>query len=145
MVGDTVPSSTAEMAPPTILLVESDVLIRSPLAEYLRHCGYRVLEAVNAREAKAFLIAGPMKVYLVFANAVLAGDENGFTLSTWLRRRWPEIRVLLTGSVANAAQRAGEVCEDGPMLERPYGHDVVLRRIQQGLLQNRRRQRDEPQ
>ena len=121
------------------------MLVRSPLAEYLRHCGYRVLEAVNAREAKAFLIAGLMKVDLVFTNAVLSGEENGFAVSTWVRQHWPEIKVLLTGSIANAAQMASEVCEDGPMLEKPYGHEIVLGRIQRLLAQNRRRQRDEPQ
>jgi hypothetical protein len=31
------------------------VLIRLPLAEYLRDCGYRVCEASNVAEAKAIL------------------------------------------------------------------------------------------
>jgi DNA-binding NtrC family response regulator len=36
----------------TILVVEDEVLIRLPLAEYLRDCGYRVFEASNVAEAK---------------------------------------------------------------------------------------------
>jgi DNA-binding response OmpR family regulator len=40
------------VAPATILVVERDILVRQPLAQYLRDCGYRVLEAVNAVEAR---------------------------------------------------------------------------------------------
>ena len=35
----------------TILVVEDEVLIRLVIAEYLRDCGYRVIEAVHADEA----------------------------------------------------------------------------------------------
>jgi CheY-like chemotaxis protein len=35
----------------TILVVEDDVLIRMPIAQYLRDCSYRVVEAVSADEA----------------------------------------------------------------------------------------------
>ena len=37
----------------TILVVEDDVLVRMPIAQYLRDCGYRVIEAVSADEAMA--------------------------------------------------------------------------------------------
>ena len=36
---------------PTLLIVESDILVRHPIAEYLRECGYKVLEAGNTDEA----------------------------------------------------------------------------------------------
>jgi CheY-like chemotaxis protein len=35
----------------TVLLVEDEVLLRLAVAEYLRDCGYKVIEAVNADEA----------------------------------------------------------------------------------------------
>ena len=37
-----------------ILILEADVLVRQPLAAYLRECGYRVLEAASADEARDF-------------------------------------------------------------------------------------------
>jgi CheY-like chemotaxis protein len=40
----------------TILVVEDDVLIRMPIAQYLRDCGYRVIEAVSADEAMTVLM-----------------------------------------------------------------------------------------
>ena len=54
-----------------ILVVENDVLIRMPLAEYLRECGYRVFEAADVAEAKAVLNADT-PVDLVFADANVA-------------------------------------------------------------------------
>jgi CheY-like chemotaxis protein len=41
----------------TVLLVEGDVLIRTFVAEYLRECGYRAMEAANVDEALAVLDA----------------------------------------------------------------------------------------
>ena len=34
-------------------IVEDEVLVRMPIAQYLRDCGYKVVEAVNADEAIA--------------------------------------------------------------------------------------------
>jgi CheY-like chemotaxis protein len=39
----------------TILVVEDEVLIRMAVSAYLRHCGYRVLEAANSDEALVIL------------------------------------------------------------------------------------------
>jgi CheY-like chemotaxis protein len=39
----------------TVLLVEDEVLLRLAVAEYLRDCGYKVIEAVNADEAAMVL------------------------------------------------------------------------------------------
>ena len=45
-----------------ILVVENDVLIRMPLAEYLRERGYRVFEAADVAEAKAVLNADTQSI-----------------------------------------------------------------------------------
>jgi CheY-like chemotaxis protein len=39
-----------------VLVVKDDVLIRIPIAQYLRDCGYRVIEAACADEAMAVLL-----------------------------------------------------------------------------------------
>jgi CheY-like chemotaxis protein len=64
----------------TILVVEDEVLIRLPLAEYLRDCGYSVFEASNVAEAKAVLDADT-PVDLVFSDVNMPGNENGFALA----------------------------------------------------------------
>ena len=76
----------------TILVVEDEVLIRLPLAEYLRDCGYRVFEASNVAEAKAVLDADT-PVDLVFSDVNMPGNENGFALAVWIRHDLPSMKL----------------------------------------------------
>jgi DNA-binding response OmpR family regulator len=116
----------------SILLVEADVLIRNPLAEYLRECGYQVLEAVSAAEARQLLADSPKPVDLVLADVDTSG-ESGFALASWIRNDHPGVQVILAGTVAKATQKAGELCEDGPAVAKPYDHQLVLDRIRRLL------------
>ena len=50
------------MSDPCILIVEKDLLVRTPLAEYLRECGYLVLEASSAADARTLLEDGSRRV-----------------------------------------------------------------------------------
>lgn len=86
----------------TILVVEDEILVRMPLAEYLRDCGYRVFEAASVAEAKAVLDADT-PVDLVFSDVNLVGAENGFALASWVHQHHPATKVLLTSGVANCA------------------------------------------
>ena len=113
----------------TILVVEDEVLIRMLVADYLRECGYQVFEAAGVAEAKAVLDADT-PVDLVFTDVNLASEENGFMLASWIRQHHPGTQVLLTSGIANATEKAGDLCESGPLLAKPYTPSVVLQRIQ---------------
>ena len=76
----------------TILVVEDEVLIRLPLAEYLRDCGYRVFEASNVAEA---VLDADTPVDLVFSDVNMPGNENGFALAVWICQRHPDTNVIL--------------------------------------------------
>ncbi|HLY56414.1 MAG TPA: response regulator [Stellaceae bacterium] len=117
---------------PTVLIVEAELLIRHPLAEYLRECGYRVVEAANADEARQIIAAGMTPIEVVLAD-VEAPAVGGFALSTWIRKEHRGIQVILAGSPARAVEKAGGLCEDGPYLARPYDHQLVLARIRRQL------------
>jgi DNA-binding response OmpR family regulator len=111
-----------------ILIVETDILVRHPLAEYLRECGYIVVEACDVTEARSLLEHDE-----VLINIVLAEGNTGFELSGWIRANHPEVKVILAGTVARAAEKAGDLCEDGPALALPYEHKFVLERIRRLL------------
>jgi len=121
----------------TILVVEDEVLIRMPLAEYLRECGYRVFEAADVAEAKAVLNADT-PVDLVFTDINMPGEESGLTLADWVHQHHPDTAVLLTSGIASAAEKAADLCGGGAMLAKPYRYDVVLQRIETLLRQARR-------
>jgi DNA-binding response OmpR family regulator len=128
------------MNEPCVLIVEADILVRNPLAEYLRQCGYRVLEAVDAAEARQVLSGGTAQVNIVLADANVA-DGAGFALAGWIRGNHPAVDVILAGSVARAAEKAGELCQDGPALAKPYDHQLLLAEIRRLLAA---RQRNDP-
>ena len=111
----------------TILVLEADILVRNALAEYLRGCGYRVLEVSNAGQARQVLEASDAKVDLFFASP---GDnpEAAVALSDWARTDHPNVEVVL----------AGDLGEAGAALARPYDHQQVLGRIYQLLAARRR-------
>ena len=128
-------TGSADKSVATILVVEDDVLIRLALADYLRDCGYRVFEAISVAEAKAVLNADT-PVALVFSDVDLSGEENGFTLASWIRQHHPDTKVLLTSGLARTAEKAGDLCDEGPM-PKPYTYEAVLQRIQTLLRKNK--------
>lgn len=115
------------MSEQTILLVEADVLVRHPLAEYLRACGFRVLEATSADEARQVLEEGKRRIDIVLADAADSGAA--FALSSWIRRGHRDVQVILAGSHARAAETAGELCEEGPRHSKPYDHQLLVEQI----------------
>ena len=54
---------------------------------------------------------------------------DGFGLAQWLRRERPGLKVILTSGAARTAKEAGDLCEHGPMLAKPYDHAELERHI----------------
>jgi CheY-like chemotaxis protein len=127
--------SSGDAASTTILVVEPDILVRMVVAEYLRDCGYKVIEGVSADDALAVLQAG-RKIDLILAEVQLVGRMDGFELAREIRENHPGIDVILTTGAPRAADKAGDLCDDGP-LEKPYEPQEVVRRIK--ILRERRR------
>ena len=98
----------------TILVAESDILLRHVLAEYLRGCGFDVIEASSAQEAMKVVRHG-LKIDLVFADARLSGRDDGFALAQWVRRARPGIRIVLTSTLTNKSRAVGRICGKGGM------------------------------
>jgi DNA-binding response OmpR family regulator len=120
---------TATQGLPGLLLVEADLLVRAPLAEYLRECGYRVLEARDADEARRLMGSAHDAIDIVLSDARGTPDETGFGLAHWLRQHHPGVEIILTGRVEDMARKAADVCEDGPETSPPYDHRILLDRI----------------
>ncbi len=123
---------TLETSPPseTILLVEDEVLIRLVIAEYLRGCGYKVVEASSADEALTVLGQVDIDIDVVFSDIEMPGSMDGFELSKWLRTHRPTVDVILTGSVTHTTAAAAKLCDSGP-LTKPYEPQTAAERIKQ--------------
>jgi len=116
-----------------VLVVEPEVLARMMIASYLRECGYKVIEAVNGDEAILILQEPEVNVRVLFSVIELPGAISGFTLSRWIRTHRPEVHVILAGNGAGAAKEAGDLCDDGPTMRKPYDHRLLADRIKRLL------------
>jgi DNA-binding NtrC family response regulator len=116
----------------TILVVEDDVLVRMPIAQYLRDCGYKVIEAVSADEAMAVLLDQETIVDVVFSDIEMPGSLDGFGLAKWIREHRPGLDVVLAGTLPRTVERAKELCEAGS-IPKPYESQVVHNQIRRLL------------
>jgi DNA-binding response OmpR family regulator len=120
------------MTEPCILIVESDILVRHPLAQYLRDCEFRVLVAASYQEARDHF-ADPQQLIEVVLADVEAGDETGFEFAVWIRRHHPGVQLILTATLAKAVEKAGQLCRENPVIKKPLDHRHVLDHIKRLL------------
>jgi DNA-binding NtrC family response regulator len=116
--------------PPTVLVVEDEVLIRLAVCDYLRHFDYRVLEGSTADEAQRVFRSGE-PVEVLFSDIDLGSGMDGFALAHWVRQHYPEVRILLTSGVAtrSAKPELGDV----PFFSKPYSHEALEAQIRRLL------------
>jgi CheY-like chemotaxis protein len=125
----------------TVLVVEDEVFVRMVISDYLRSCGYKVIEAANADEALIVLQHLEITVDVLFSDIEMPGTMDGFALANWVRANRPGLDVILTGSVPRAANAAAELCDSGP-LPKPYESHVVVDHIRQLLAARAARKKD---
>jgi CheY-like chemotaxis protein len=115
--------------PQRLLVIDGDVLVRHVISDYLRGCGYVVVEASSTDEAALVLDERSISVEAVLCDAAAPGRQSAFQLRAWSLQRRPEVPVILAGSVAAAAGKAADLCEEGPQLRRPYDPQSVIEYI----------------
>ena len=106
-------------------MLEDSVLVRMAIAGYLRECGYRVIEAATSDEGLLVLKLPDMRIDVVFSAAEVAGALDAFALVQWVRSNLPQTKIIMAGSPKSASAAAGQLCEDGPHLKKPYEPQAV--------------------
>jgi CheY-like chemotaxis protein len=109
-----------------LIVIDGEVLVRHVISDYLRTCGYIVVEASSTDEAAMVLDDISFSVDAALCDADAPGSRSAFQLRSWALQRRPEVRIILAGSVAAAATKAAELCEEGPQLRRPYDPQGVV-------------------
>ena len=98
----------------TVLLVEDEKMLRSINAAYLRHIGYRVIEAADGEEALRLALVCETPIQMLVTDLVMP-RIGGEELVSVLTPRYPSLRVLF---VSGYAERANLACASG----QPYGY-----------------------
>jgi CheY-like chemotaxis protein len=117
-----------------LLVVDGEVLSRLVIADYLRECGYRVHEAASSSEAIEVLGSSEVHIDLVLCDLPLPGGSmDRLGLARWIRAHHPGVKVILSSGAVRSADIAGELCEAGPLMKKPYDPQHAVARIKQLL------------
>jgi len=101
----------------TVLLVEDNAEVAEVGKSYFEQLGDRVKLAASA-QAALDLIEREGSIDLVFSDILMPGGMNGLELADTIRRRFPNIAVLLTTGYSSSAQDA--VRQGFEVLQKPY-------------------------
>ncbi|MDR3529426.1 MAG: response regulator [Rhodopila sp.] len=117
-----------QSTPHTVLVVEDEAMVRITITEYLRDCGYNVVEACDAAEAIAAVdTAGPID--LVFSDVRMPGRMDGFGLAEWFLSHHPGVPVLLTSGYNGGRAFAADGLPGVRLIDKPYSQIQVEQRI----------------
>jgi PAS domain S-box-containing protein len=115
----------------TILVVEDDQFVREYAVGTLEGLGYKVITAVDGRDAMTKLNQG-IEVDLLFSDVVMPGGINGWELADRARQQRPDLKVLLTSgySLETMASRSEHGAELA-ILDKPYRKVDLARRLRE--------------
>lgn len=134
--GDGAPGSlalTSQRAAPTILLVESDPIVRKASAEVLQFAGYNVITASTPQNALQDAQNHLGSIDLLMTEVIMPA-MNGQELARRIRIQHPETRVLYTADHADdAILRSGAAPLAAEILHRPYTLTRLATAIQKAL------------
>jgi len=117
----------------TVLVVEDDPFVRAFAVRTLEELGYRVIAAVNGREALAHL-QGDEPIDLLFSDVVMPGGMNGWELAEHARVLRPNLRIMLTSGYAVETLLArGRLRGDTNFLNKPYRKAELAQRLREVL------------
>ena len=102
--GLTPSSQDAHIGEGQVLVVEDDDEVAALTVEMIHELGYDTTRVASA-EAALGALADRRVVDIVFSDVMMPGRMNGVELAQEIRRRRPNLPVLLTSGYAEAAQR----------------------------------------
>ena len=121
-------AASAAAAAGTVLLVEDNAEVAEVGRAYLEQLGYQVKHAASA-QAGLDLIEREDRIDVMFSDILMPGGMNGLELARRVRRRFPDIAVLLTTGYSSSAQDA--VAQGFEVLQKPYDLAALQRALRQ--------------
>ncbi len=115
-----------------LVLADDDEDFARPLCALLRRCGYEVITARDARQAREVIARGG--VDLLLTDIYMPGNSSVLELLAYVRREWPSLPcIVMTGRPGAASAIAALRLGAGDYLSKPFDFDELHARIQQLL------------
>ncbi len=113
----------------TILIVEDDPFVRSSTIRRVEALGYRVVAAVNGKDALQQLRTDP-GIDMLFTDIVMPGGMSGWELAEQARRIRPSLPVLFTSGYAlETLVEHGRAHAQAIVLTKPYRKAELAQRL----------------
>ncbi|MDB5619061.1 HWE histidine kinase domain-containing protein [Tardiphaga sp.] len=87
-------SSNRPVAPPNVLVVEDEMVLRMRAVDIVEDAGFNPVEAINADEAMTIL-ESRSDISLLFTDIQMPGLMDGLKLAHAVHARWPTIKIIL--------------------------------------------------
>jgi PAS domain S-box-containing protein len=107
-----------------ILVVEDNEDVGIFARQLLQEVGHEAVHVASGAEALALLEADAEAFDLVFTDVVMAG-MTGIELGQEIRRRWPQLRVVLTSGYSHVLAQQGR--HGFELVQKPYSVDSLSR------------------
>jgi PAS domain S-box-containing protein len=101
-----------------VLIVEDNREVAALTIEMVEYLGFRTMRVAGAEAALGALQDGRV-IDLVFSDVMMPGAMNGVDLAREIRKRRPELPVVLTSGYARAVEREAEA-EGVQLLPKPF-------------------------
>jgi CheY-like chemotaxis protein len=114
-------------SPKTFLIVDDEPLARMELAEIVKDCGFRAMEAASTAEALALLEEGSEQVVGLITDIHMPGTRSGTVLANHVRWLWPHINIIVVSAARFPLQ--GELPEEVPFIAKPVSPPTLKKAI----------------
>jgi CheY-like chemotaxis protein len=112
-----------------VLLVEDNTEVGEFAKQLLIDLGYTATWASNAQAALTVLEREANQFDVVFSDVVMPGI-NGVELASEIRRRWPNLRVVLTSGYSHVLANGGAL--GFQLLNKPYTAEELSKALRAG-------------
>jgi two-component sensor histidine kinase/DNA-binding response OmpR family regulator len=110
------------VVPPTVLIVEDEMLLRMRAVDIVEDAGYTPVEATNADDALAIL-ESRSDIELLFTDIQMPGSIDGLKLAYAVHERWPLIKIILVSGQLKLTD------QDKPIDSRFFGKPLDVKQM----------------
>lgn len=107
-----------------MLVVDDELFVRMMAVDAIEDAGHVTVEAGNADEA-VDVLEKRSDIDVLFTDVKMPGSMDGLGLVALSRRRWPNVRVIVTSGHVTLP----EMDPDTPFLSKPYRTRTLTDRI----------------
>ena len=117
----------------TVLVVDDDISVRTPIRRVLVQNGFLVLEATSAEEALAICKRHKNHIHLLLTDMLLP-KMDGLELAGRLKAIHPEIKaIFMSGYTDHTVVEKGLLDLEKNFIQKPFTFDTLLRKTREAL------------